>query len=116
MTERTHEGGRLFPPEEFTTGWRLSAQADRFGYRCRPAEALRFLEDYDAVEVVIYDRKGTVDPTDIGLPVEIAQKFDVTRDEETGAVETAIGRFITHHELNLIRAHLASRSPTAPTE
>lgn len=67
---------RLFPSITWDHGWSLSLQADRAGYQCVPAERFDTLEEYTAVEGIIYGPfAGSVDPFTLGLPDNVANKF-----------------------------------------
>jgi hypothetical protein len=108
MTERDIDG-RLFPAEEIGD-WLLSAQAD-VGYQCSPVAFLPRLEDYDDVEVKIDGPHGLpVDPTTLGLPEGIADKFTPLSE---GA--PSLGCHVTLAELDVIRRALlfAGMNPNA---
>lgn len=99
MATRRTIDDRLFEPEYFSGGWSISIQADYAGYQCSPQRRLDTLEQYDAVEVVIYGPEHwAVDPTTMGLPENIAQKFT---EVDVGC--PSIGCHITHEELAVIR-------------
>ena len=73
---------RLFAPVIFENGWSISAQADRAGYACSPRERLPYLEDYDALEVVVYaPDRDYVDPADLGLSGDLLNKFSPTCED-----------------------------------
>lgn len=103
---------RLFPHidipgQHHEVSWRISAQAG-VGYASTPKIDLPFLEDYDTVEVVIFNDAlpgGLVDPQTLPLSVELKAKFTPI---ETGAMDTtpAIGCHIPMTELETIRKAL----------
>ena len=75
MSTRRIEG-RLFPAIKWDHGWSLSLQADRSGYQCFPKERFETLEEYSAVEAVIYGPfSAPVDPSTLELPTHVVQKF-----------------------------------------
>lgn len=105
-TTRTGADGRLFPSKDWDHGWRMSAQADHAGYRCSPARKLDTLEEYDAVEVVIYGPFDmSVDPNTMDLPDHVAAKF--TRPEDDGI---AIGCFLTKDDIKEVEFAIAKAS------
>lgn len=113
MTERTAPGseGRLFPPQHWQHGWHLSLQADASGYQCRPRERLDRLEDYRAVEAVIYGPfPEPVDPTTLGLPAETVAKF-VSLD----IAQPSLGCELTWDDVEAVRQAIlqASLNPNA---
>jgi hypothetical protein len=75
LTPRSLDG-RLFPAQEWDTGWQLSLQADKAGYQCAPKDHRDHLEEYDEVEAVIYGPEGMLtDPATLGLPQDLVDKF-----------------------------------------
>jgi hypothetical protein len=99
-TYRTDEDGRLFPSEEFESGWSISAQADKAGYQCTPRDKLETLEAYEAVEVLIRGPEAwPIDARSIGLPESLAARFSTVDDGSP-----AIAGNVTHAELAEIRA------------
>lgn len=65
----------LFPPITWDHGWSLSLQGDK-GYHCMPKERLDFLEEYEALEAVIYGPfAGPVDPNTLDMPDDVKKKF-----------------------------------------
>ncbi len=107
--------GRLFPPLKWDHGWSLSLQADRSGYQCLPKERLESLEEYAAVEVVIYGPfAAPVDPSTLELPASIVNKFvplDISAPsigckltwEDVEAVKDAILRASLHPNAGIPR-------------
>lgn len=103
--------GRLFPSLEWDSGWIVSLQADRAGYACRPRERLERLEDYEAVEAVIYHSGlSVVDPQTLDLPPEVAGKFSPVE-----AHCPSIGAFLSWSDVDALRDALnrASLNPNA---
>ncbi|MEP3667628.1 MAG: hypothetical protein ABJN42_12965, partial [Roseibium sp.] len=111
LTGRTFED-RLFPAQEWDTGWTLSLQADMAGYQCAPKERLAHLEYYDAVEAVIYGPDGMlVDPTALDLPEDVVAKFT---ELEPGS-GPAIGCKLTWEDVKAVRTalNMAGMNPNA---
>lgn len=109
MTDRTAEGGRLFPTIDLGGGWSMSAQADAVGYACRPKERLNRLEDYDAVEVVLYGPfPYDVDPRTMELPDAVLEKFGRIED---GA--PCLGLFLTKDDIAAVK-HAVMKACSSP--
>jgi len=113
-TFRTHEEapGRLFPSLTWDNGWSLSLQADAAGYACTPRARLETLEDYEAVEGVIYGPFAQcVDPRMLGLPRRVVAKFTPLED----GFSPAIGQNLTRSDIEAITACLilAGMNPNA---
>lgn len=81
MTPKTRRETHLFPAEEHGE-YRISLQGSS-GHHSVPRKDLEHLEDYEAVEVVVYgpaaEDGGMLTPQDlerIGLPKQLCDKFD----------------------------------------
>jgi len=104
--------GRLFPPEQWDTGWTLSLQADLAGYACVPRLRLDRLEDYERVEAMITGPfPHPVDPRTLDLPETVLARF--TTLEPGGG--PAIGQGLSWEEVGALRAALdrAGLNPNA---
>jgi hypothetical protein len=99
-TARTLDG-HLFPPD-IIGPFRLSAQGGR-GYQSWPRADLPYLEDYDQVEIAIFsDRPEPVDPSTLGLPVDLAELFP-----PLGKVVPSIAGNVSRSKLGRLRTALA---------
>ena len=102
--------GRLF--REIEAGpFTISSQAGR-GYQSNPAEDLPHLEDYEAVEVAVFcpGRREPVDPTTLGLPEDLANRFPALTD----GYAPSIAGFVPRGDLPRLREALIRAAMASP--
>lgn len=105
------EAPHLFPARRFGA-YSMSVQADRNGYGCAPRERIDDVRGYDAVEVVLYGPKGTLEAQRAGLSPEVRRLFP----REGGAIAYDVPQAalpLIEDELRRLDAGHAPRPPAS---